>query len=137
MSKKKSLLILLLCGIVFFTIGVGSSSSSGDLDINHTDFDDTSEENKQEEVIEIIEKNGYLGSDGKYYIEGKAKNISEHRIGAIVISFNVYDEEQAVVGTCIAQQLDINAGQTWRFQAKCSGNGKYVKSFVYTGYDAL
>ncbi len=135
MSKKRSLLLLLLCGFVFLTCAVGSSSSDGDLYNDSNEPSNSSGQTTKKEEIEILSSNGH--SDGYfYYVEGKAKNVSDEKFSSISVSFNVYDKDGVVLGSCTDYQSDVLAGETMKFKALCSGEAKAVKSYKYTGYTA-
>ena len=126
MKRTFNIIMLVLCGAFFFTCALGSSSSDGDLD----------KKSKKDE-LEIIETKGYKDKYNiSYYVEGKAKNVTDKKFSYVQLSFNVYDADGAVIGTCFDNQSDVAGGETWKFKAICSGEAKDVKSFKYTGYSA-
>ena len=129
-KMKKNLLLLVLCTAAFLTFAVGSSSSDGDLSSGST-----SSENKEE--LKLIDSKGYSDEYGiAYYIEGKIENTTDKKFSYAQITFNVYDKDGAVVGSCLDNQNDLLGGDVWKFKAICSGDAKAIKSFKYTGYSA-
>jgi len=124
MKKIYSIALLLLCGALFLTFAVGSASSDG-------------EDDGKNDKVEVEVTKAYADSSKIfYYIEGKAKNKTNDKFSYIQVSFNVYDKEEAVIGTCWDNQNDLGAGETWKFKALCSGDAKKIKSYKYTGYSA-
>ena len=50
-------------------------------------------------------------------VSGTALNKAGRRLGLVTLTFKLYDASGAVIGTALAQTSNLDAGETWRYQA--------------------
>lgn len=51
------------------------------------------------------------------YLTGVATNVSDKPLKAVFLNFNLYDDNQVLVGNAIASAQNLSPGQDWRFRA--------------------
>lgn len=59
-------------------------------------------------------------------ITGIAKNTSGHKLQLVTLTFKLYDASGVVIGTAVAQTFNLDAGESWRYEAQAT------KSFAVT-----
>lgn len=64
-----------------------------------------------------------------YYIEGTVKNDSDKKYDYVQVTYNVYDANGNNLGTCLANNSNLEANGTWKFKAVCSGNASDIASY--------
>lgn len=88
--------------------------------------------NTETEKFTIVEgtENGYADSGNIfYYIEGTIKNNTDKTYSYLQVTYNVYDSQGNNLGTCLANNNNIEANGTWKFKAICSGEAKNISSY--------
>jgi len=80
-------------------------------------------------VIEGTEK-GYADEMNMfYYIEGTVKNNTDKTYDYLQVTYNVYDKDDNNLGTCLANNNNIEANGTWKFKAVCSGTAEDITNY--------
>jgi len=124
-KKKKKPAWLIVIGCIILIIGIFSTLSS------FMDYVSTDENSKTEKftIVEGTEK-GYADSANIfYYIEGTIKNNTDKTYSYLQVTYNVYDSEGNNLGTCLANNNNVEANDTWKFKAICSGETKNISSY--------
>jgi hypothetical protein len=111
MKKGKSLLLLLLCGAMFLTFAVGSSSESSS----------ESPSKVKEEKFSYTVDNSYADSFA-YYIEGTVTNNTDREFSYVSISFICYDAAGNNLGTALDNTNNLLGKQTWKYKAMFLGS---------------
>lgn len=111
MKKGKSLLLLLLCGAMFLTFAVGSSSESSS----------ESPSKGKEEKFSYTVDNSYADSFA-YYIEGTVTNNTDREFSYVSISFICYDAAGNNLGTALDNTNNLLGKQTWKYKAMFLGS---------------
>lgn len=109
MKKGKSLVLLLLCGAMFLTFAVGSSSESSS----------ETPGTKQEKFSYTVD-NSYSNSYA-YYIEGTVTNKTDRDYSYVSIEFICYDSAGNNLGTALDNTNNLLANQTWKYKAMFMG----------------
>ena len=123
--KKKIMnsVLLLLLGVTFFVFAVGSGS--------------TTSTGGNGEKLELVDSKGYDDGYSSYYVEGTIKNNSSEKYSYAQVTFTLYDESGAQIGTAMDNINDLEPGGTWKFKAIClapSGNVASYKLSEITGW---
>lgn len=96
-----------------------------------------------EETIEEIENNNFTLSSDKgyadefgiaYYIEGIVTNNTNNSYDYVQISFNAYDEDGNVIGSCWDNINNLEPNGKWKIKAICSGEANDIKSYKLTDF---
>lgn len=109
---------------------IPATSVSTPQDINTVNTDNTEDTNAnteptQTEQAQAVEEKADLElledtttQDGyARYIEGKVRNNTDQKYTYAQISFNLYDDEGALVGTALANVNNLEPGGIWKFKA--------------------
>ena len=105
-----------------------------DLDDVYQTIEDSAQE-RENEKFTLTDDYGYSDEYGfAYYIEGNVKNNTSHNYSYVQIQFNVYDENDSIIGSCLDNINNLEANGSWRIKAICSGEAKSVKSYKLTGF---
>lgn len=67
-------------------------------------------------------------------IVGKVKNNTDEESSYVQITFNLYDESEALVGTAMANVNNLEAGGIWKFEAICMEEFKTAKFKEITNF---
>lgn len=137
-KKKKKMPTWLIIVLVVLGIAViGNIISSEDTEKNDSSENRTVKKEEKRtttkkekfSVVEGTEK-GYADDYGfAYYIEGTVKNNTDKKYSYIQISYNVYDADGNNLGSCLANNNNLAANETWKFKAICSGDTKNIASY--------
>lgn len=80
-------------------------------------------------IVEGSEK-GYADDyQFAYYIEGTVKNNTNKDYSYLQVTYNVYDKDGNNLGTCLANNNNVEANSTWKFKAVCSGEAKDIATY--------
>lgn len=110
-------LIIFIIIIAIFIIGIATSGNDKKTKI------------EKFTIVEGTEK-GYADSSNIfYYIEGTVKNNTDKTYSYLQVTYNVYDTEGNNLGTCLANNNNVEANGTWKFKAICSGETKNISSY--------
>ena len=113
--------ILLFCSLILLT---GCS-----YDEIYQPLKETLEENESNK-FSLLSDNGYADEYGfAYYIEGTLKNNTDYNYSYVQITFNTYDQDGNIVGSCLDNMNNFDKHGTWKFEAMCSGDSQDVKSY--------
>lgn len=92
-----------------------------------------SENNK----FSLSEDRGYADEYGfSYYIEGTVTNNTSRTYSYVQVTFNVYDENGSVIGSCWDNINNLEGNGTWKIKAICSGEANDIKSYKLTGFSS-
>lgn len=86
-----------------------------------TNIQDNNITTKTQEDLELV--GGIKGTTVRYdgyfahYISGIVKNNTTKKYSYVQITFNLYDKDGNKVGTALANENDLGAGETWKFEA--------------------
>lgn len=120
MKKSKYVFLLLLCGGLFLTFAVGSSSETSS---------ETS--NSKSERFSYTVDNQYSDGFG-YYLEGIVTNQTDKDYSYVSIEFICYDADGNNLGTALDNTNSLLANQTWKYKAMFLGTeGKTVDHCDY------
>ena len=108
-GSKKWLIILGVVVLIGMIIG-GSSGSETEEKSGTT--------SKKEKFTLLEGYNGYVGDYNiGYYIEGYIQNNTEKEYSYVHVEFNLYDEEEALIGTASDTITNLEANGKWKFKA--------------------
>ena len=94
-------------------------------------------QNAQNEKFTLTDDHGYSDEYGlAYYIEGTVKNNTNHTYSYVQIQFNVYDENNNVIGSCLDNINNFEANGSWKIKAICTGEAKDVRSYKFTSFSS-
>ncbi len=129
-NKKKKMPKWLIIVLVILGIAVvGSLFSPDSSSENNNEKKTFSEKQERFSIIEGTET-GYADDYGfAYYIEGTVKNNTDKKYTYVQVSYNVYDADNNNLGTCLANNNNLDANETWKFKAVCSGDAKSIVSY--------
>lgn len=131
--KWLKIILIVLAIIILASI----FSSSEETDNSESPKKETEHPTEKFSVVENSEK-GYADDYGfAYYIEGTIKNNTSKKYTYVQVSYNVYDSEGNNLGTCLANNNNLGANETWKFKAICSGEANNITSYKLaeiTGY---
>lgn len=109
--------------------GVEASDSSNSAPAKWATWDGEGEPPKAYIVVVTGggERNAYITSSANIY--GQAYNRTGKKLSYIQISYGIYNESGAKVGSCLANESNLSAETAWEFSALCtnlpSGNVNY------------
>lgn len=63
----------------------------------------------------------YDSKTNTYFINGYVKNISKDDVDDIELEYNLYDENNNIIGVAYAYLDELTIGKTWKFTAEYSG----------------
>ena len=113
MKKFKNTMLLLLCGIFFGLLAIGSSSE--------TSTEKSSNGGKGKEKFSYTVENQYADSFA-YYIEGILTNNTSKDYSYVQIEFICYDAEGNNLGTALDNTNNLLGGQNWKYKAMFLGS---------------
>jgi len=128
--KKKQSHIGRWIGIVAFILIIvllfqSCAKTVDEIDKGLNDITDTSKLS----IVQGTEK-GYADEMNMfYYIEGTVKNDSDKKYSYVQVTYNVYDTNGNNLGSCLANNSNLEANETWKFKAVCSGNASDIASY--------
>lgn len=111
MKKGKNLLFLMLCGAMFLTFAIGSSSET------------VSKGKKAEEKFSHTVDKSYADLVA-YYIEGSVVNKTDKDYSYVSIEFICYDAAGNNLGTALDNTNNLLGNQTWKYKAMFMGSNK-------------
>lgn len=103
-----ALIFLLAIVVVFVENGTVSTTTQGGV---------AQQESARKPNLELLEDKVEIGEYGNRYIVGAVKNNRNRKYSYVQITFALYDESGAQVGTALDNISDLEAGGTWRFKA--------------------
>lgn len=122
MKKNKNLLLFLLCGAVFLTFGLGSTSEISD---------EISNINVTKDKFSYTIDRQYSDTFA-YYIEGIVTNKTDQEYSYVQIDFVCYDKDGNNLGTAVDNTNNLLGNQTWKYKAMFLGTeGKSVDHCDY------
>jgi len=84
-------------------------------------------EEAQKEKFTLSDDYGYSDDYGfAYYIEGLVKNNTDKSYSYVQVTFNVYDSEDNLLGSCWDNVNNLKENGTWKIKAICSGDAKNI-----------
>lgn len=104
-KKQKSSLLRGLLGVFILIIGIGIIASGGDTT------------NSNEEKFTLLSDKKIVDSIGTTYIEGEIKNNTDKTYSYVQVTFNLYDENGAQLGTAIDNINNLEPNGTWKYKA--------------------
>jgi hypothetical protein len=118
-------ILLVLVGVVV-TIYNCTSKVQGILEpintINTIDTNDATDANAEENTADkysITDEAMESQPLGMYKITGTFTNLTDKEIGYVQVSYNLYDEAGAQIGTAFVNTNNLAAGAQWKFEALC------------------
>ena len=112
----------IILGILIIIIGIGAiAGASGTKQTSN---------NPTEKFSIEGETNGYYDGVIAFYIEGTIKNNTDKKYSYVQVTFNLYDESGAQIGTAIDNINNLEPNGTWKFKALGS-EGKNVASYKF------
>lgn len=97
--------------------------------------EETKNNKKEKDKFVLTEDHGYADEYGfAYYIEGVVTNKTDKEYSYVQVSFNVYDADGNVIGSCLDNVNNLEANGTWRIKAICSGEANKVASYKLTEF---
>lgn len=85
--------------------------------------------------LELVESSSERNEYGNLFITGTIKNHSNKTYIYVQVTFNLYDDSGAQVGTTMANTNNLEAGGTWKFKALVSEDN--ATKYKFTGIDAF
>lgn len=103
--------------IILLVIAGISGVAFGDSNTNPTSTSTTSNTTTQTtERFTLVDSEGSF--DGfAYYVTGSIKNNTDRQYSYVQVTFNLYDEDGAQIGTAMANVNNLEAKGTWKFKA--------------------
>ena len=103
--------------IILLVIAGISGVVFGDPNANPTSTSTTSNTTTQTtERFTLVDSEGSF--DGfAYYVTGTIKNNTNRQYSYVQVTFNLYDEDGAQIGTAMANVNNLEANGTWKFKA--------------------
>lgn len=103
--------------IILLVIAGISGVAFGDSNTNPTSTSITSNTTTQTtERFTLVDSEGSF--DGfAYYVTGSIKNNTNRQYSYVQVTFNLYDEDGAQIGTAMANVNNLEANGTWKFKA--------------------
>lgn len=116
---------LIIIAGVFYKI-TDSNASQSDSDTNTN----TNSTIKKEDLTLEDGHHGYLDDSGfAYYIEGYITNNGNKEYSYVQITFNSYDSEGNLLGSCLDNVNKLDANGRWNFKAMCVSEAKNIASY--------
>ena len=106
-KKLKNSLLRVLLGIFIMIIGIGMIASGGD----------SEQTNSNQEKFTLLSDTKIVDSIGTTYIEGEIKNNTDKTYSYVEVTFNLYDENGAQLGTAIDNINNLEPNATWKYKA--------------------
>lgn len=92
---------------------------------------------KENSKFTLSSDKGYADEYGfSYYIEGTVTNNTSTTYSYVQVTFNVYDENGSVIGSCWDNINNLEGNGSWKIKAICSGEAKDIKSYKLTGFSS-
>ena len=107
--------LLFLCLIVIFSNHSGTSTNDAPTQANVV----TPHVPKDPQSCLTLVSHKFTAEEYSESITGTIKNNCDRRFGYVQITFKLYDEHDNVIGTALANQSSLDAGETWKFKAHC------------------
>lgn len=85
--------------------------------------------------LELVESSSERGEYGNLYITGTVKNNTNKTYSYAQVTFNLYDDSGAQVGSTMANTNNLEAGGIWKFKAVVIEEN--VIKFKFTGIEAF
>ncbi len=126
--------IISILGPIIFIIVLFSFDRTSKFDIRN---DGTININDEELVVNKDINGYYDEKTNSYYIEGYLKNNENEDYEYVYITFNVYDENNNILGEATADLSHLEKKGTWKFKAAYSSvDSKDVAKFKLTDVEA-
>lgn len=109
-KRLKNTVLRVILGILVIVIGIGAIASGGDSSVQ------TSNNNKQEKFTLISDKKT-TDAVGTTYIEGEIKNNTDKSYSYVQVTFNLYDDNGAQLGTAVDNINNLEPNATWKYKA--------------------
>ncbi len=109
-KRLKNTVLRVILGILVIVIGIGAIASGGDSSVQ------TSNNNKQEKFTLISDKKT-TDAAGTTYIEGEIKNNTDKSYSYVQVTFNLYDDNGAQLGTAVDNINNLEPNATWKYKA--------------------
>lgn len=73
---------------------------------------------QQNQAVQVSNLSTIAGpAPGTNYITGTATNTSDKQLSAVSVTFNLYDQQNALVGNAVDNGLNLEPNDTWKFKA--------------------
>jgi hypothetical protein len=72
---------------------------------------------EQKDDLELLEGTETTKDEFTKYIEGKIRNNTKHEYSYVQVTFNLYDDEGALVDSTLANVNNLEPGGIWKFKA--------------------
>lgn len=94
-------------------------------------------QNDENKKFTLTSDKGYADKSGfAYYIEGTVTNNTSNTYSYVQVTFNVYDKDGNVIGSCLDNINNLEGNGLWKIKAICSGEAKDIKSYKLTGFSS-
>lgn len=94
-------------------------------------------QNEENKKFTLTSDKGYADEAGfSYYIEGMVTNNTSNTYSYVQVTFNVYDKDGNVIGSCLDNINNLEGNGSWKINAICSGEAKDIKSYKLTGFSS-
>ena len=85
--------------------------------------------------LEVVETATERDEYGVLYIVGKLKNNNKKTYSYVQVTFNLYDNDGAQIGTTLANTTNLEGGGVWKFKAVILEDN--AAKYKLTGIDAF
>ncbi|MBQ7525332.1 MAG: SHOCT domain-containing protein [Abditibacteriota bacterium] len=86
-------------------------------------------EKQKKPDLELNDYKAHIDEVGYVYIEGSVTNNTNEDYSFVEIEFNLYDDDNAQVGTALDNTTNLEAGGTWKFKAISLCEGDNVSTY--------
>ncbi|NJE79432.1 FxLYD domain-containing protein [Thermococcus sp. GR4] len=116
---------LIVLAIVFMTLAAGCASD--------TTYSQSGTATVATCPVKILSHEMKVDEFGNYYIEGIAQNVGDKRLSYVEIRARFYDADDTIVGSFLANTLDFDPGQKWKFKIYYLGSENPAKYDIGIG----
>lgn len=105
---KHKIISFILIIVVIVVIGGIAGGNKGTIPTTST---------QENERFSLVTDNKTTDSIGTTYIEGEIKNNTDKSYSYVQVTFNLFDESGAQLGTAVANINNLEANGTWKYRA--------------------
>ncbi len=106
-KKQKKGVVRIVLGVILLMGVIGGLMSGGD----------TTPTSAEQEKFTLISDSKVIDAIGTTYIEGEIKNNTDKSYSYVQVTFNLYDEDGAQLGTAMANINNLEPNGTWKYKA--------------------
>ena len=110
-KKLKNTVLRTILGILVIVIGIGAIASGGNSSVQ------TSSNNNKQEKFTLVSDEKTTDALGTTYIEGEIKNDTDKSYSYVQVTFNLYDDNGAQLGTAVDNINNLEPNATWKYKA--------------------